>query len=219
MKDLLIYGSGGFGKEVYDLVMAINERHAKPTWNLVGYIDSDHSVKDSLIYGKPVLGSEEENLASPKDVWLTIAIGDGHTRKIIDQRVNQLYPWVKWASLIHPSVVLGSECRIGVAAVILAGSIVSSNAITGRQLQMNFKSTIGHDARLGDYVTLSNGAVINGDCVIGDLCFLGTNAVVNPRHQLGENVHIGSNVAVTKNIESNTMLGPALPRRSKFRAK
>jgi len=215
MKDLLIYGAGGFGKEVHDLVGAINMNGPGPEWKLLGFIDADKSLKSSRIYGLEVLGAEEEVLPNVDLAWLAIGIGNGRIRQAIEQRITADYPHIKWATLTHPSVILGSQATIGQGAVVLAGSIISSDAVAGRQLQMNFKSTIGHDAAVGNYVTISNGAVINAECVLGDLCFLGTNAVINPRHRLGENVHVGSNVAVTRNIESNVVLGPALPRRQR----
>ena len=37
MKDIAIYGAGGFGKEVACLIKRINEQ--EPTWNLIGFFD------------------------------------------------------------------------------------------------------------------------------------------------------------------------------------
>ena len=40
MKDIAIYGFGGFGREVACVIQAINE--IEPTWNLVGFFDDGH---------------------------------------------------------------------------------------------------------------------------------------------------------------------------------
>ena len=37
MKNIAIYGAGGFGREVACLLNIINEK--EPTWNLVGFFD------------------------------------------------------------------------------------------------------------------------------------------------------------------------------------
>ena len=39
MKDLIIFGASGFGREVAWLVERIN--NSSPTWNLLGFIDDD----------------------------------------------------------------------------------------------------------------------------------------------------------------------------------
>ena len=42
MKDILIYGFGGFGHEVACVINHINE--IEPTWKIVGYIDDGVEV-------------------------------------------------------------------------------------------------------------------------------------------------------------------------------
>ena len=49
MKDLIIIGASGFGREVAWLVERINRR--SPQWNLIGFLDDDESVQDSEING------------------------------------------------------------------------------------------------------------------------------------------------------------------------
>lgn len=39
MKDIAIYGAGGFGREVACLLRRINEQ--APQWNLIGFFDDD----------------------------------------------------------------------------------------------------------------------------------------------------------------------------------
>ena len=50
MKDILIYGFGGFGHEVACLIDHINR--IKPTWNVIGYIDDGVEVGTECKYGK-----------------------------------------------------------------------------------------------------------------------------------------------------------------------
>ena len=75
MKDLLIYGLGGFGHEVACLINHINR--VKPTWNLIGYIDDGVAVGTTCKYGK-VLGNCDTLNAWEKPVSVVIAIGNTH---------------------------------------------------------------------------------------------------------------------------------------------
>ena len=45
MHDLVIYGAGGLGREVAEIVRRINERHR--FWNLLGFLDNKAKT-DSL---------------------------------------------------------------------------------------------------------------------------------------------------------------------------
>lgn len=38
MKDIAIYGAGGFGREVACMIKHINESADEPIWNLVGFL-------------------------------------------------------------------------------------------------------------------------------------------------------------------------------------
>ena len=56
MKDIVIIGAGGFGREVQWLLERINER--EKTWNILGYVDNGKE-RGTLIDDLPVLGGDE----------------------------------------------------------------------------------------------------------------------------------------------------------------
>ena len=41
MKDIAIYGAGGFGREIACLIQMINKSEKKPKWNIVGFFDDN----------------------------------------------------------------------------------------------------------------------------------------------------------------------------------
>ena len=54
MKDIAIFGVGGFGREVLALIQDINR--VEPQWNIVGFFDDGYE-KGLMINGYPTLGS------------------------------------------------------------------------------------------------------------------------------------------------------------------
>ena len=73
MKDIAIYGFGGFGREIACVINAINQ--ATPTWNFIGYFDDGHSVGEANKYGR-VLGNMEtvnQYNGSPLAIVMAIA--------------------------------------------------------------------------------------------------------------------------------------------------
>ena len=68
MSDLLIYGAGGFGREIACLIKAINKDNQK--WNLLGFIDDGiepgfNNRYGMVLGGLPFLNSYSQNVA----VW------------------------------------------------------------------------------------------------------------------------------------------------------
>ena len=53
MKDLIIFGASGFGREVAWLIERINR--VNPTWNLLGFMDDNEEIQGTEINGYKVL--------------------------------------------------------------------------------------------------------------------------------------------------------------------
>ena len=60
MKDLIIIGASGFGREVAWLVERINK--INPTWNLLGFLDDNEKIQGKEINGYKVLGKTTEGV-------------------------------------------------------------------------------------------------------------------------------------------------------------
>ena len=55
MKDIAIYGAGGFGREVACMIKHINESADEPIWNLVGFFDDGKEKGSRNEYGPCLL--------------------------------------------------------------------------------------------------------------------------------------------------------------------
>ena len=55
MKDLIIAGAGGFGREAYYLARSIN--HVKPTWNIKGFINDISDALEGHNCDLPIIGT------------------------------------------------------------------------------------------------------------------------------------------------------------------
>lgn len=61
-------------------------------------------------------------------------------------------------------------------------------------------SHIGHDARVGSFVTMVTGSVIGGWVIVADYVNLAMGTKIHPRLKLGENCMVGLNSSVVENI-------------------
>src|SRR5690625_1317689 len=119
MKDIVIIGSGGFCKQVIEIVEEIN--FIKPKYNLLGVIDDNEQKLDTEILGKKVIGDTDylNNYSKENMVYGVIAIADGKIRKEISGKLLN----VKWLNLIHPKAIVSNYSKLGIGNIICAGVV------------------------------------------------------------------------------------------------
>lgn len=202
MKDIIIIGAGGFGREVAWLIEDINK--IKKTWNLLGFIDEDENQHGKELNGYKVLGGFEY-IEGKRDLYYVCAIGNSSIRKkIVQEKCNNLIA----ARLIHPSVIMSQYTDIGDGCIICAGSILTVNLRLGNHVIVNLDCTIGHDVNVGDFVTIYPSVNISGNCVIGECSEIGTGTQIIQGKMIGNNTIVGAGSVVVKNIEGNcTVVG------------
>jgi len=195
---LIIVGAGGHGREVLDVVEAVNA--ASPTFEFLGFLD-DGPVDDVLLRRRNarLLGTSED-LAVIEAEYL-IGIGSPDARRRIDRLATGFGR--RAAIAIHPTATLGSDLRIGPGAVVTAGSRLTTNITLGRHVHANTNSTIGHDCLIGDYVTINPGANVSGGVTLQEGVTLGTSSAVIQGITIGHDTVIGAGAVVVRDLPPN----------------
>jgi len=197
MKDIVIIGAGGFGREVAWLIEDINKVNNE--WNIVGFVDDDVSIQGTIINGYKVIG-DIEWLKNQK-LYVVSAIGNPVTKnKLMDKikNSNNSYP-----VLIHPSVVYSDKVKIGEGSIICAGCIITVNIKIGKHVIVNLNCTIGHDVILGDYTTILPNVSISGFVEVAQCVNIGTGTVIIQGLTIGQNTVIGAGAVVIKDLPRN----------------
>lgn len=206
MKDIVIYGAGGLGKEIASLIRNINA--ITPTWNLIGFLD-DNTDKLTWV-GQTILGNHKY-LDNRPETAVVIAIGSPETKKEIATKLTGHY----FPTLVHPLAVLMDEnsITIGSGCIITAGAILTSDIKIGEFTLINLNSTIGHDVSIGNYTSIMCGVNIAGNVMIGEEVFIGSGANIINNISIGDHAKVGAGSVVNKNVVPNkTVVGvPARP--------
>lgn len=199
MKDIAIYGAGGFGREVVCLIDAINKD--SPTWNLIGFFD-DNIIKGTIINDIPVLGGEEDISNWNKDLYLVLAIGSPEIKKSIFMKISN--PKIFYPTLIHPSVLLGNRkfIEIGKGCIVCAGVIFTVNIKVGDFVIFNLDCTVGHDSVIGNYSSFMPTVNVSGEVTVGEEVYVGTGVKIINHLSIGEKVIIGAGAVVAKSLPS-----------------
>ena len=87
MKNIVIVGAGGVGREVSLIIQQINR--LEPTWNLIGYIDDNPENWGNVVNGYAVLGGIDSLTMMCKDTYVIIAIANYEVK--INLSLLQLY--------------------------------------------------------------------------------------------------------------------------------
>lgn len=134
MKDLIIIGASGFGREIAWLVERINK--VEPTWNLIGFVDDNAEIQNTEINGYRVLGTSDDVIKYP-DPYYICAVGASRTRERIINRVKQINPNIKFGTVIDPSVEVSNLVTIGEGTIICANTIITVNISIGSHVIIN----------------------------------------------------------------------------------
>lgn len=156
MKDIVIIGAGGFGREVAWLIEDINK--IEPQWNILGFVDDNEDIIGAEFNGYKVLGNVDWLLN--QKLHVVNAIGDPIAKQDVMKRLTftaNTYP-----VLIHPSVVYSSTINFGEGAIICPGNVITVNIEIGKHAIVNFSCTIGHDAKIGNFSTILPGVNVSG---------------------------------------------------------
>lgn len=210
MKDLIIIGSGGLGREAIWIAERINAHN--PEWNILGFIDDNPELCGTSVSGYPVLGTTADVVKYP-DAYYICAIGNARARKHVVKKVKSVAP-IKFATLIDPACIYcDSRVTFGEGCVICAYTYITVDIRIGNHVYIGANCTVGHDAVVDDFVTLYPSVTLSGNTHIASGCELGTGSQIIQGLTVEKNTIVGAGSAIIRNLPSDcTAVGvPALP--------
>jgi sugar O-acyltransferase (sialic acid O-acetyltransferase NeuD family) len=197
MKNLVIYGAGGFGRETALLLHQINRQSAR--YNVIGFCD-DGKSKGEIVDQLPVLGGMNYLRESQEDLSVVIAIAAPDVReKIKNQLINSR---LEFPSLVHPSVAVSESCSVGNGSIICSDVVMTVNVSLGVFSIVNLKCTLGHDCVLKDFSSLMPAVNISGNVTVGKAVYIGVGAILLQGISIGDYSVVGAGAVVNKSFEN-----------------
>ena len=205
MKNIVLYGASGFGKEVAYIIERINK--INPTYNLLGFIDDgDGFDENSDINGYPWLGKGDWITEHKDDCVCTCTIGFPKVKAAIQRRLTE--QGVRFETIIAPDARVSERSAIGTGSVIYGYTSISVDCEIGEGVLLNGRVSVGHDVKIGDYTTIMVGTGISGGCRIGSQVNIGGHAYIIPGKKVGDNATIAAGSVVFTNVKAGvTVLG------------
>lgn len=188
--NLLIVGAGGHGRVVADIALKMNK------WRKIFFLDDNENIKVSM--GIEVIGKTTDIKKYIDSYDIVVGIGNNKIREKIQTDLE--ITGASIPKLIHPQAIIGTDVKLGIGTVVMAGSIINSSTKIGKGCIINTGCTIDHDCEIEDYVHISPGAHIAGSVKIGKGSWLGIGCIVSNNINITRNSQIGAGGVVVKDI-------------------
>lgn len=197
MKEIAIYGAGGFGREIACLLNKINE--IKPQWELIGFFDDSLSIGTEISHFGKVIGGMQELNSYQEQLSLVITIANPHALESIVSRITN--PNIIFPNIIAPSVYFADKdtFRIGKGNIIQKHCSFSCDVTIGDFNVMDGADVFGHDDVVGSYNVFMPSMRISGEVKIGNKNFFGVGSIILQQIKIGDCIRLGAgSVLMTK---------------------
>lgn len=193
---MLIYGGGGHGKMVIDLL------RARGAYRIVGIVD-DGLASGGSIMGVPILGSAQV-LAELYTQGVRLAVNAVGGIGNIDIRIK-IFERLAEAeftcpAVAHPTAYLDPSASLMAGSQVMALAYLGSEARLGYGSIINTGTIVSHDCQVGSYANISPGAILAGDVQVGEGVLIGMGATINLGVKIGRRARIGNGATVKSDV-------------------
>ena len=142
-KKLVILGSGGYGRTVYDIAEQLGY-----SITVLDDADEEHPLASFMCY-------------IDDDTEFIPAFGNNEFRLQWINRIEEAGG--KLATLIHPSAYVSPKAQVSSGCVILPGAIVNTGSKVGKGCIINLGATVDHDVVIEDGAHLCVRCIVKGE--------------------------------------------------------
>ena len=198
MKQLIIIGARGYGREIYNAFM----RNFSPEeWSCKGFLDSN---KDALngYQGYPSIICAPEDYEIQPDDYFFCALGDVRWRKhyaeLMLAKGAKFLTIIENSALVERNTILGQGCYVG------RNAFLSCDIKVGDFVSFFQCAVLGHDVTVGNYCHFGAHTYAGGFSEIQNLVTIHPGAGIIPHRILKEGSVLGAGSVAARNIPSET---------------
>jgi len=199
MKNLIIIGARGYGRETYNIALESNE--FSKAYTIKGFLDDNKKALDGCTDYPPIIDSVEHYEIQTDDVFIC-ALGDVKYRKKYTDMI--LSRGGEFINVIHSTAYIGKNTRIGIGCILARYVNISCDIKIGNFVCFQPFATVGHDCNIGNDCMLNTYSFCGGGVSLEDEVTLNTCAIIQPHKIIHKNATIGAGAFVIRDVESNT---------------
>ena len=204
MTRLLIFPYNGNAIEALDCL--------GEAYEFIGFIDDTPQKHGTDQYGHAVLNRMA--LREFPDARVLAVPGSPDSYQARKQVIDGLgIDDKRFASVIHPAARISRLATIGTNVLIMAGVVVTSNAVIGDHVCILPNSVIHHDVTVGAWSLIGSNVTIAGHSFIGENCYIGSGSSIMNGLRVERNALVGLGSNVIRSVAAGTTVvgNPARP--------
>jgi acetyltransferase EpsM len=199
---ILIYGGGGHGKSLIDLIYSLH------TYEIAGILDDNLSVH-SRIMGIQVLGGAEllpKLHAQGINKAVNAVGGIGNVRIRLEVFRQLRAAGFGFPTLVHPTAYVEPSATLAAGVQIFPQAYVGSEVNIGFGSIINTGAIVSHDCMIDEVVNISPGAILAGGVEIGREVLIGMGATVNLYTTIGAGSLVGNGATVKTDVPDKSIV-------------
>lgn len=193
---VVVYGGGGHGKAVIDLMRAAGR------YTPAGVLDDgrrpgEQVLDVAVLGGQGLLGALR---AAGSRLAANAVGGIGAMSSRIHVFDLLRAAGFEFPSLVHPSAVLEPSAVLGDGGQVFPHAYIGSDAQIGFGCIVNTGAIVSHDCALADMVNLAPGAILAGGVQVGEGALIGMGVTVNLGVTIGAGARVGNGATVKGDV-------------------
>lgn len=201
---LAIIGAGDGAIQIIDALSKVSTQEA------VVLFDDNKSLIGKTVFGVPVSGAIDPKVIKTKfdsgefdAAVISISTSIKHRARIYNELSEIGIPF---ANVIHPTVCVGLNVKLGTGNVILAFCHLGPCAKIRNNNFLSVNCSIEHHNDLGNHCSFGPNVVTSSKVIIEDKVRFGTGIFIEPHLTIGENSIISSGCILLKDVNKNTII-------------
>lgn len=110
----------------------------------------------------------------------------------------------RFATVVHPRASVSQHARLGCNVLLMAGVVVTSNAVIGDHVCILPNSVVHHDSAIGAWSLIGSGVTVAGSVTVEENCYVGSGSTIKNGVRLGAACLIGLGSNVLRDVAPTT---------------
>lgn len=195
MKNLVIIGARGFGRELAD--WAKNCRGYGEDFCIKGFLDDKKDALDGYGDYPSIIGNVEDYEFKSDDVFVVALGSPAWKRKYAELALAK---GGKPYTLIHNQATIGAHSKLGVGCLIQTGVRVSVDCEIGEFVTLLSYAVLGHDVRIGSYSHVGAFGFMGGFSSLGECVEMHPRASILPHKKIAASTIVGAGSVCIRNV-------------------
>lgn len=109
-----------------------------------------------------------------------------------------------WARVIHPSAQVSPRATLGHNVLLMAGVVITSNAVIGDHVCVLPNSVVHHDSEIAAWSLIGSNVTVAGHVDVAENCYIGSGSSLMNGIEIGRGALVGMGSTVVRDVAPGT---------------